>query len=413
MSNTTYNTRSGDTFEIVARIVYGDDRKSIKLRRANPGAREPFKAGEVLRVPKDTEAPQDSSQQGTAGAQNEIEVRIDAQSFAHWTQVQIEKSIDKFSSASFSAPFEPTSQAFRDTFRPFSFVALNVFVGGSLNFTGTLVNSTARGVPGGATVSVSGYGFPGVLNDCNAPISSFPIELNGLNLNQIAVQLASLYDVGVIFDADPGAKFRRVKLKPEQTILAFLTDLAKQRNLVMTDNSTGELVFTQAASPGSPVATLRQGEQPLLGVAQNAQNPQQYFSHVTAIKTTKLGSRGCGYTVTNPHTSGSFRCSNFLLKNGRKSDAKVAAESRFGRMLANTVTYTVDVATWRDPSGNLWEPNTTIKIQYPDCMIYNDYEFLIRDVTLEQTANSEAARLDVVLPGSFLGTAPESLPWDD
>jgi len=411
--SSTYTARAGDTFETVARIVYGDDRKAYKIRKANPGAREPFKAGEVLTTPTDTSAPQNTSQQGTAGALNEVEVRVDAKTFQHWTNAQIQRSIDKFSSAQFTAPFEPTSREFRDTFRPFRFVALNLFIGGALHFTGTMVNVTAKGVEGGATVNVSGYGFPGVLNDCTAPISAFPIELNGLNLQQIAIEVCQYYDVEVVFDADPGAPFRRVKLKPEQTILSFLSELAKQRNLIITDNPTGEAVFTQATAPGKPVAVLKQGSQPLLGVTQGAQNPQQYFSDVTAIKTTKLGSRGAGYTVTNPKGRGFFRSSNFICKNGRKSDARVAATSRFGRMLANAVAYTVDVATWRDPQGELWTPNTTIKIEYPDAMIYNEYEFLIRDVTLEQTAHSEVARLGLILPGSFTGVAPESLPWDE
>jgi prophage tail gpP-like protein len=413
MSSTTYTTRAGDTFETVARIVYGDDRKSIKIRRANPGAVEPFRAGETLTIPKDTSVLTDSSQQGVDGEANELEIRIDSKTFRHWTQAQIQTSVDQFSSASFQAPFEPDSFEFRETFRPFRFVALNVFVGGALHFTGTLVNTTARGVAGGATIDVSGYGYPGVLNDCTAPISAFPVELNGLNLQQIANEICGYYDVGVTFEADPGATFRRVKLKPEQTLLSFLGELAKQRNLIVTDNPTGEIVFMRPTSTGSPVAVLRQGEQPLLSVSQNAQNPQRYFSHVTAIKTTKLGSRGAGYTVTNPLGSGWFRANNFVMRNGRKSDAKVAAEARFGRMLANTVTYTADVATWRDPSGALWRPNTTVKIQYPDAMVYDDYEFLIRDVTFEQNAFSEVARLNLVLPGSFTGEAPEALPWDE
>lgn len=410
--SSTYTTRAGDTFETVARIAYGDDRKASKIRRANPGAREPFRANETLTIPRDTGVLSDSSQQGVDGEENELEIRIDAKTFRHWTQAQIQTSIDKFSSASFQAPFEPDSLEFRGTFRPFSFAPFNVFVGGSLFFTGTAVNATARGQANGATVDVSGYGYPGVLNDCTAPLSAFPIELNGLNLQQIATEVCGYYDVDVTFEADPGATFRRVKLKPEQTLLNFLAGLARQRNVLITDNELGEIVFTEPTSTGSPVAVLRQGEQPLLVCSQNAQNPQAYFSHVTAIKTTKLGSRGAGYTVTNPFGDGFFRSSNFVMKNGRKADAKIAAESRFGRMLANTVAYSVDVATWRDPKGALWRPNTTIKIQYPDAMIYNEYEFLIRDVNLEQNAFSEVARLNLVMPGSFTGEAPEALPWD-
>lgn len=413
MSATTYKTRAGDTFLTVARRVYGDDLKSPKIRRANPGAIEPFKAGQILTVPADTGVLSDAPQEGTTGGENDVEVKIDAQSFAHWTQVQIKRSIDQISSATFSAPFEPSSPEFREAFRPLRYVALNMLVGGVLTFTGTLVMPVANGETGGSVVTVTGYGFPGVLNDCNAPISSFPIELNGLDLRQIAKRVAGFYDVDVVFDADPGASFRRVKLNAEQTISTFLTELAKQRNLVITDTRLGELLFQKAVASGSPVASLRQGAQPLLGCQQSGQNPQQYFSHLTALKSTKLGSRGAGYTLTNPNARGVFRCSNFVARHGRKADAAVAAESRYGRMLANVVTYSIDLATWRDPQGDLWAPNTTIIVEYPDAMIYQPYEFLIRDVTLEQNAESEVARLELVLPGSFTGVEPEGLPWDD
>jgi prophage tail gpP-like protein len=77
------------------------------------------------------------------------------------------------------------------------------------------------------------------------------------------------------------------------------------------------------------------------------------------------------------------------------------------------VSYTADVATWRDPSGALWAPNTTVKVEYADAMVYSEYEFLIRDVNFEQNAYSEVARLALVLPGSFTGEAPDRLPWDE
>ena len=38
---TTYTTISGDTFDKVARKIYGDDKKAAPIRTANPGVFEP------------------------------------------------------------------------------------------------------------------------------------------------------------------------------------------------------------------------------------------------------------------------------------------------------------------------------------------------------------------------------------
>jgi hypothetical protein len=46
-------------------------------------------------------------------------------------------------------------------------------------------------------------------------------------------------------------------------------------------------------------------------------------------------------------------------------------------------------------------------------MIYNESEFLVRDVMLTRGANKKSAALNVVLPGAFSGQVPERLPWDE
>jgi len=83
-----------------------------------------------------------------------------------------------------------------------------------------------------------------------------------------------------------------------------------------------------------------------------------------------------------------------------------------GRMVCNIVSYSLRVDTWRDPAGNLWEPNTSINLLAPDVMIYNNYEFIIRSIEFETDSNTQTATLNVVLPGSFSGEIPSNLPWD-
>ena len=93
-------------------------------------------------------------------------------------------------------------------------------------------------------------------------------------------------------------------------------------------------------------------------------------------------------------------------------DVKAAVEAKAGRMYGDSVSYSVTVSTWRDVSGNLWKPNTRIKLKAPQVMIYSDYTFLIKNVTFFKNDSTETALLDLVLPGSFAGLIPESLPWD-
>ncbi|MHC4648185.1 MAG: tail protein X [Planctomycetota bacterium] len=47
----SYSTIAGDTFDLVARKTYGDDRKANIIRKANPGVTEPMAAGLLLKIP--------------------------------------------------------------------------------------------------------------------------------------------------------------------------------------------------------------------------------------------------------------------------------------------------------------------------------------------------------------------------
>lgn len=83
-------------------------------------------------------------------------------------------------------------------------------------------------------------------------------------------------------------------------------------------------------------------------------------------------------------------------------------------MFGNMVSYVVEgIPTWRDPKGNLWRPNTTITLKAPEAMIYRETEFLIRNVTLRQDAQSKTATLGLVLPGAFSGETPSRLPFEE
>ena len=401
-------TRAGDTFDLLARRAYGDDRQAALLRSANPGAAEPFESGVVLNVP----GQQLEAAATSADSPDEVAILINGQRFRYWTEVRVVRSIDSMDALTVTAPFEPDEQVFRDAFTPFAYNPVGVTVGGSPLFTGTMINIDPSVKNDGRTVAAACYSVPGVISDCTAPASAYPLEWDAAGLQTIAEALAAPFGVPVVFEADGGAVFERVSLKPGQKILPFLVKLAQQRGLLISSTEGGGLLFTAAIEPGNPVARLVQGEAPLTAVIP-VFNPQDYYSEITGVEPVVVGLQGSQVTVKNPRLAGVVRPFAFETPDTINADVQSACDAKIGRMFANTVNYTCELATWRDSSGNVWAPNTTVTLDAPGAMVYSEYEFLIRAVTLSRTSDGgESATLSLTVPGAFSSAPPERLPRD-
>lgn len=425
----TYVVREGDTFDVVSRNVYGEQSKVNLIRRSNPGIGEPLSQGTILNVPVDPNAPTNQPQQLTSNdpAQVSISVKsfvtinkttlgtffdesvVTTTEFPSWESVTIKRSLDSLSTIAIVAPFDPTNDALRKFFRPFTFREITVSVGGNTLFVGTIVDILPRLDETRSIVEVTAYSLPGVMNDCQQPSSDYPLTWEGFNLQQIADDVSAAFGVRVIFDDDPGDIFETITNKPTTKALQFLQDLAKQRNLVIGDTREGELLFHKSVQTGSPVARIEQGNSPLVSVTPQF-NAQQTFTAVTGINPVTPGVDGEPFTVQTGILGGRYH--TYAVKDTENTSLKEAVDAKVGRMYGNMATYKLKVPTWFDPFGTLWSPNRTIKVLAPNAMIYNEYEFIIRSVELQRSAESEAASLDLVLPGSFSGEIPVSLPWE-
>lgn len=410
--STTSRVIAGDTFATISRKQYGTEQEADRIARANPGAAEPLAAGTSLIIPVWAEAPQDVPQQGEASDADEVAVLIDSERFRFWDKVRVVRSIDAMDLIEFGAPFDASLPSFREAFRPFSYKGLTVTIGGAPLFTGTMVSINPTLENKQRIIAVSGYALPGVLNDCTPPASAFPLEFDNQGLRDIAKALVKPFGLSVEFEGSQGAVFERVACEPGKKVLAFLVELAKQRNFVVSSTSRGALLFQQSVETGNPVARLQQGDSPLLSVAPTF-SPQAYYSHITGMENVVLGLAGSQYTVKNERLKTVTRPLTFKAPDTLDADIKGATEAKAGRMFGNAVAYSIRVTTWRDPLGNLWTPNTTLTLLAPDAMVYNEYEFVIRSVVYEKDSKTKTATLNLVIPGAFSGKVPEVLPWDD
>jgi len=318
--------------------------------------------------------------------------------------------MDSFGVVDGVAPFESGRLEFRNAFRPFTFQPLEVWIDDERLIYGMLGDVGSRKRADRSTVSIQGYSKPGVmaLNAC--PESLLPLEFRGYGLRQIASALAEPFGVLPIFREDEGAKFAKAKAEVDQRPYDFLAALARQRNLIIGSDADGNMLFWRSVEPGAPVARLVDGLPPVVGVDARLSS-RQYHSHITAFTKRKRRRKGARYTVSNPFLRDRLRPMSFTLDDTDAADAPAAARAKLGRMFAAAATYEVEVATWRDPSGRLWSPNTTLTALAPDYMVYRETELVVRAVTFMRDANSKSAKLQLVLPGAFTGEVPEVLPW--
>lgn len=335
--------------------------------------------------------------------------------FGFWRDVKITRSVDTYSTVIFTAPFEPSRKEFRDTFRPFTYQRLECLIDLESIVTGFSLGIDPSVDWNGREVTVTGYSKPAVLGDANMPPLAVgkSYQYDGLGLRKIAEQVCKPFDIRVDYRSDDVKPFKKCKIEIDKKPQEFLVDLAKQRELVVSDTRQGDLLMWKSVEPGNPVAFLEEGKAPFTKVTPSF-SPQDYHSDVTGYGKKKRGYGEARWLAANPWLATPLRPKVFKLEDAERADVPEATRSELGRMFAKVATYKVEALPgWRDPQGNLWEPNTTIKIFAPGAMIYQPYEFLIKDVLLEKTANVKTATLDLVMPGAFSGKVPDDLPWNE
>lgn len=407
----TYTTVAGDTLEKISLRQYGVPTESALIFAANPQAVQPYIEGTILKIPPNPNIPplSVSDFKRRKVTNNIVQLFVDGDEYQAWSDLKITSQIDSISTFNFTTPHEPSDKRQRAIFTPFKFKPMAVIVGGEFLFSGLIVPIRPTVDDVRRSLSVGGYSRAGLLNDCGASVNAFPLEFDQVGLFEITKKLAFPYGVRVEFEADQGKAFDKVALDPKKKILPFLGELAIQRNGIFGDNPEGALVFRQAVKFGSPIAKFKKGFPPVLSIVPNF-DEQKYFSEISGIAATGFGGQGSTYTTKNPFLDVP-RIMNFKPKDVGDGDLKTAVDAKMGLMFANAVSWQISIATWRDPQGDIFRPNTTCLVHDENSMIYEETEMLIKKVELSKDGNAESATLEVVLEGSYSGTIPNRLPW--
>lgn len=424
----THKVIAGDTLNKIAVRYYGDAAKWTDIVKSNPqlAGRKSVYDGSPVIYPGDVLIiPDDSVQAATKTAVKETVVLDDnaprdlglkglGKFITGFTGFTLVRSVFGNDGFSFSSTWNENSEQTRNAFRPFSYPTFDVYFDDDLVFTGKALPPTPSVQPASQTINVQGYPLCGVLVDSCLPPSLFPAEYSGLDLKQIAETVCEPFGIGVVVQGSVGAAFKKVEVGLEDKVWDFLSKLAEQRNMFLTNTVDGNLLI-YSPKVEAVSATFKQGEVPFISCAPEFDG-QSMYSHITGYTKTTKDSDSQKYTYENRLliNKGVLRCYSKQIDDAVEGTLEESVKALAGKMFAKCVKYKLTVSGHRDKTGRLYRENMAVSVKAPGAEIYRETKLLADEVTLTRDdRGGEQTTFTLVLPESRTGALPEVFPWEE
>lgn len=230
-------------------------------------------------------------------------------------------------------------------------------------------------------ITITGYSLPGVLEDCTIPISIYPLQFDNLSLFDITEKLLKPFGLGydIVGDvtADLNKKYDKTSADPSSSIKQYLNDLASQRNIYLSNNEFGELVYTRYDSNKFlPTAFYEEGLPGLKQITLNIAS-QALHSDITIIRqATKKNPDAAQATISNPYVD-TFRPTVIINNSGDIFDVDKAARNALSTELSN-IKFNLKVTKYA-------KPGTTIELKAPSINLNKSTELFVEQTVINGT----------------------------
>jgi len=301
----------------------------------------------------------------------------------------------------------------KQLFRPLSYHDVQVYFGDDLFLTGIGLNISTS-IENALTLgNISGYSKTGVLEDCEIPLSLYPLQSDNLSLSEITEKLIKPFGIKLITDqsviTSASKKYPKTTSEHEQKIKDYITTLAGQRNIIVTHNNEGNLIFTSLNVNSPSVAVYDEG-MPSTRISVTT-NGQGMHSQISVIKQATIEVDTTGeQTITNNLIS-KYRPIVRNQTSGDNNDTISTAEMIFASELRN-ITLQIETDRWKWSDGKketIIKPNMIIEVISPSNFINNRTRFFVEKVNYKGDNTGIIATIDCVLPECYTGKQPKNI----
>lgn len=277
-----------------------------------------------------------------------------------------------------------------------------------LLLTGYLISQGFEDAPTKTLSAFGGYSLPGFLEDCEIPISLYPLQADGSSLREIAQKIVQPFGLKMVVDSSISSRmdevFDKTTANEAQNIKSYLTELASQKNIIISHTSKGELHFTQAKAQQKPILYF-DGGIPFTRMSLSF-NGQAMHSDITVMKQAdKDGGNAGEHTVKNPYVPFVYRPRVIRQSSGNDIDTLQASKNARAAELKN-LKLTIVTDRW-EVDGKIIRPNNVISVLNENVYLYKKSDWFIEQVDLSGDNTKTTATLSCVPVEVYNGQEPK------
>jgi len=336
-----------------------------------------------------------------------MNIKINGRNFDKFNKISIELKYDAIGSTfDMLVYFNPENEKTKELFKPFSYNNIIIEHDKKLLLTGVIISHSNKKNNRKELLHISGYSLPGILEDCEIPTSLYPLQSDGKTLKEITERLIAKFGLELIVDKDVESivnkKYSQSTADQKQSIKSYINELASQRNVTLSHDVQGRLVFTKAKTKMTPIALFTENK-PVISI-ESDYNGQGMHSHITVVKQAEIeGNNATEYTIENPYVK-IYKPTVIEQSSGSTNDVADAAKNLLSSELKN-IKINISLNTWTI-SGKIIQPNNIIEVTSPENFIYKKTKFFIESVTLSGDETSTTSSLTCVLPEVYNQETP-------
>lgn len=329
-------------------------------------------------------------------------------------------SLDSVASTfAFTLRFDPSNMVHKRLVRPLSFHNVEFLneVTNEVYFTGQIISHQFNSKSSPELVQLSGYSSGGVLEDCTIDIKDYPLESINRSLREIAKRLLKSFGVQLIISENVKAECNQIYKKsvatPTGSVKEYLSKLAAQRNVVMSHDSKGNVVFyrpdTAAASKGfyDKSNTLNMGcdvngqgmHNSISAIRQQSKKEPKGMFDDESESSSSVDSVD---TVINPLIK-VHRPFVDILSSGSNTDSSKGAKNLLAAELKN-IKFGFELSRWDDINiGDI------VEVQNNEVFLYNRTRLIIESLARIEDSSRKSMVVTLVLPETFTGNKPKNI----
>jgi prophage tail gpP-like protein len=411
--------KQDDTLNAISRREYGDPSKYMTIFAANPQLRsgDPnlIYPGELLYIPDDEKtALEDTLKQQTIDTENidDISVFINGVSIPLPDNYDIEIFFDTCADIyKMTFPFTYNNQDITNLFKPYGLEEVKIFMGKDLLFTGKQEVIIPRSQQNSINIASSGRSKPYLLIKSNVPNNAYPLERDNLKLDEILTTwILPIFGLQLQTEADVGKLFERVALNPTDLIWQFLSNLATQRNVVISNTPDGKVLITEP-DLSNLVASFEQGKTAGIENIEITYDCNNRFGNWI----------GNSQSPGNIQNNAEFQDSTFnelsykvlTLPETTAADIDQALKFQATKSVRDALTFPLIYPGWINPQNNqVFKAGEIINIKSQQIQLRKGFNFLIRSILYKKLPNRKVARFNFIPPQAYTGELITNFPWD-